>query len=81
MVETFWTCPNANALEPDVGVSSQSFRLGPKRPPVRPPRSFDEVDWVVMDDVEASYATISVTLVAETFRSSAVDGRSLWRPV
>jgi hypothetical protein len=27
-----------------VGVVSQSVRLGPKRPPVRPPLSDDEVD-------------------------------------
>ncbi len=77
MVETFWTCPNADALMIDVGVASQSFRLGPKRPPVQPPRSFDEVDWVVMDDVDASFSLISVTFAAETFRSSAVAGRSL----
>jgi hypothetical protein len=59
-VETlFWTCPNASALVLGVGVASQSCRRGPKRPPVRPPRSFDEVDCVAMDDIDASYSTIS----------------------
>ena len=60
--------PNTCKLLVGVGVTSQSLRRGPKRPPLCPPRPDDE-DLGAM--VEASYSTMAVksVLVADTLRS------------